>query len=166
MYKEKSFINPKIEIKKSTISGKGMFAKEDLPKNTIVYKWGGTFVPKSELPKNQDEYIIIQIDEDLYSIEPRNSPEDDTYFINHSCNPNVWMKDNIIFVTSRNIKKGEELTTDYALFVSEDYISKWKCHCGSIDCRKIITGKDYLIKKLQQKYKNHFSPVIQKRIKN
>lgn len=160
-----SFISPLVEIHKSLIHGKGMFAKNNIPKDTVIFKWGGTFVSKSKLPKNHDKYVIIQVDEDLYSVEPRNFPEDNTYFINHSCNPNVWMIDGITFVTSKNVKKGEELTTDYALFVSEDYISKWVCHCGAKYCRKKITGQDYRILSLQEKYARHFSPITSKKIK-
>ena len=64
------------------------------------------------------------------------------------------------------IKSGEEITADYALWeADENYISKWECSCGSIDCRKKITGKDWRINKIQEKYKDHFSPLINKRIK-
>ncbi len=159
-----SYIYKDIEIRSSLIHGKGMFAKKDIPEDTIIFKWGGTFVSKSELPTDKEKYIILQIDDNLYSIELRDSPEDDTYFINHSCNPNVWMNDRTTFVTSRNVKKGEELTVDYALFVSEDYVSKWTCKCGAKECRKKITGLDYKIPELQRKYKGHFSPVVQKKI--
>ncbi len=159
-----SYISLDIEIRNSKIHGRGMFAKKDISRNSVVFKWGGTFVSESELPKDKNKYIIIQVDDDLYSIEPKISPEDDTYFINHSCNPNVWMSNGITFVALRDIKKGEELTVDYALFVSEDYVSKWACKCGARDCRKKITGLDYKILELQRKYKGHFSPVIQKKI--
>jgi len=161
----KSYINPLVEIRNSPISGKGMFAKEKIPKGTIIIRWGGTFVHGDKLPKDRTKYIIIQVDEDLWSIEPKAKPEDESYFINHSCNPNVWMVDGITFVAARDIKKGEELTTDYSLFEKEEYVAKWKCSCGAKECRKEITGKDYLIPALQKKYGEHFSPVIKKKIK-
>ncbi len=160
----KSYIHPLIEIKASQISSKGMFAKGPIQKGTVVIRWGGTFVHRDKLPKDRKGYVIIQVDEDLWSIEPKAAPEDDTYFINHSCNPNVWMVDGITFVAARDIKTGEELTTDYSLFESESYVSKWKCTCGAKECRKSITGKDYLILELQKRYGKHFSPIINKKL--
>src|SRR3989304_2506173 len=154
----KSYISPLVEIRASKTHGKGMFAKKDILKGTIIYRWAGTFLDKKEVLKlDKDKYIIIQVEQDLWSVEPRASPEDDTYFINHSCNPNVWMDNGVTFSAKRNIRKGEELTVDYAMFVSEDYVSKWECKCRSKNCRKTITGKDYLLKDLQKRYKNHFS---------
>ncbi len=161
---KKSFIHPSIEIRDSLIGGKGMFAKEDIPKGTVVIRWGGTFLKRDELPKDANKFILIQVEDNLWSVEPRDKPEDESYFINHSCEPNVWMQDGITFVTMSDIKKGEELTTDYALFVSENYIAKWICKCGSKMCRKRITGKDYLLPELQAKYKKHFSLIINKKI--
>jgi SET domain-containing protein len=159
-----SEISKLVEVKSSPVHGKGMFAKKNILMNTVVFRWGGTFVNKDKLPQNRAAYVIVQVDDDLYSVEPRDSPEDDTYFINHSCNPNVWMVDAYTFVTSRDVRKGEELTVDYALFVSEDYVSKWTCRCGAKECRGKVTGKDYLISRLEKKYAGHFSPVISKKI--
>ncbi|MFA7244677.1 MAG: SET domain-containing protein-lysine N-methyltransferase [Candidatus Magasanikbacteria bacterium] len=165
MFLEKTFINPKIEIKNSEISSKGMFAKEKIFKDEIVIKWGGEFFTTEEI-KNKDKkyFLIIQIDEDLWSIEKRGEYEED-YFINHSCDSNVWMIDGRTFVARRNIEKGEEITVDYCLFESEDYVAKWECHCGVFDCRKKITGRDCLLPEIQLRYKGHFSPIVQKRIK-
>ncbi|MDO8467981.1 MAG: SET domain-containing protein [Nanoarchaeota archaeon] len=164
MFTEKTFINPKVEIKDSLIAGKGMFAKEKISKGEIIIKWGGEFFTTKEAKKkNKKDFLIIQIDKDLWSVEKRGEYEDD-YFINHSCDSNVWMNDGRTFVARRDIKKGEEITVDYSLFESEDYVSKWECNCGLSDCRKRITGRDCLLKEVQAKYKGHFSPVVQERI--
>lgn len=164
MFLEKTFINPKVEIRNSEIAGKGMFAKEKIRAGEVVIKWGGEFFTTEEIKdKDKKDFLIIQIDEDLWSIEKKGEYEDD-YFINHSCDSNVWMTDGRTFVARQNIEKGEELTVDYCLFESEDYISKWECHCGSNDCRKKVTGRDCLLPEVQNKYEWHFSPMVQKRI--
>jgi hypothetical protein len=164
MFTKKTFINPKIEIKKSPIAGYGMFAKEEIKKKEIVVRWGGEFLTTEEMKgKNKDDYLIIQIDENLWSVERKGEYEDD-YYINHSCDSNCWMTDGITFVAKRDIKKGEEITVDYSLFESEDYVAKWECKCGAPDCRKKITGKDCLLPSVQKKYKGHFSPMVQRRI--
>ena len=164
MFTEKTYINPKIEIKNSSISGKGMFAKEDILKHEVIIKWGGEFLTTKEAKKKESQgFLIIQIDDDLWSVEKYGEFEED-YFINHSCDSNCWMVDGKTFTARNNINKGEEITVDYSLFESEDYISQWECKCGLDNCRKKITGKDCLISDVQKQYRFHFSPVVQKRI--
>ena len=81
--------------------------------------------------------LIMQLDDDLYSAE--DPGEDETYFMNHSCEPNVWMADTVTLVTRRCISPGEELTIDYALFEAvEDFMAEWECVCGSNSCRKRV----------------------------
>ncbi len=165
MVVEETYISPKVQIKSSLISGKGMFAKEDIFKGEVIIKWGGIFFTKKEIENiNAKDYLIIQIDDDLYSVEKNGKFEDD-YYINHSCDSNLWMNDSRTFIARKSIKKAEEVTVDYSLFEAENYVAKWKCNCGSSFCRKNITGKDYQIEEVQQRYKNHFSPLINKRIK-
>lgn len=166
MFLEKTYINPKIEIRDSEIAGKGMFAKEKIKVGEVVIKWGGEFFTSEEIKgKDKGNFLIIQIDEDLWSMEERGEFEED-YFINHSCDSNVWMIDGRTFVVRKDIEKGEELTADYSLFESGEYIAKWDCHCGVLDCRKKITGKDCLLLGVQARYKGHFSPMVQKRMSN
>jgi uncharacterized protein len=166
MFTKPTYICKSVEVKGTGIKGDGLFAKKEIPKKTIVFRWGGTFVNGEELKKfSPEEYVIIQVDDNLWSIEARKSPEEETYYINHSCDPNVWMKDAVTFMARRNIKKGEELTTDYSLFEKESWSAKWECKCGTNLCRHHITEKDYLLPELQKRYANHFSPVILKKIK-
>lgn len=88
------------------------------------------------------------------------------YYINHSCDPNIWLQDAATLVARRDIPAGEEITADYILWeADENYIAKWDCQCGSSLCRKKITGKDWRLPELQERYKGHFSPLLNKRIK-
>jgi hypothetical protein len=41
-----------------------------------------------------------------------------------------------------------------------------RCHCGSPDCRRVITGDDWRRKDVQERYQDHFSPFINRRIRN
>jgi len=109
--------------------------------------------------------LVMQLDENLFSIEERG--DDPTYFTNHSCDPNIWMKDEVTLTTMRDINLGEELTADYVMWeADENFVSSWECICASPSCRKRITGKDWQIPKLQKKYAGHFTPLINKRILN
>lgn len=165
-----TWINPKIEIRNSKLGGKGMFAIEDIKKGEKVVIWGGKwgkdYVDKQGAQKARAEgKHIMQWDDDLFDVEiPGDSPG---YFINHSCDPNIWMTDAFTLVARRNIKRGNEITTDYALMeADEEFVMKWKCRCGLPNCRKTITGKDWRLKKLQEAYKGHFSPLLNKRIRD
>ena len=92
--------------------------------------------------------------------------QDLTNFINHSCDPNVWMQDEVTLEARRDSAIGEELTIDYAMFEgSEDWVSPWACRCGSACCRGKFTGQDWRRKDLQERYRDHFSPFINKRIR-
>jgi hypothetical protein len=75
------------------------------------------------------------------------------------------MRDEVTLVARRDIEAGEELTVDYALFEGdESWVADWKCQCASEWCRKEITGKDWRLLELQERYRNHFSPWINRRI--
>ncbi len=75
------------------------------------------------------------------------------------------MKDEVTLIARRDIQAGEELTADYAMWESgEDWVMHQECFCGSEHCRKVITGKDWRLKELQERYANHFSPFINERI--
>ena len=160
-----SFIDTRVAIRTSPIAGKGMVALALICEGEVVLRWGGAFLTQRELRGRElSGKIVIQVDDDLWSIEERSSPEDDAYFVNHHCDSNFWMTDGRTFVTRRDSAAGEEITVDYALFESESYRARWTCLCGSPLCRTIITGKDYLLPELQKRYRGHFSPVIEKKL--
>jgi len=143
-----------------------MFAAAPIKEGDVVFRWGGTFVTGKELSSiDRTGKIIIPVDDDLWSIEDRSMPEDDTYFINHFCDANVWMADARTFVAKRVIIPGEELTVDYALFETEEYVATWTCRCGSPFCRWHITGKDYCLPAVYARYAGHFSSLIEKKMK-
>ena len=162
---KKSWINPKIEIKNTKYNGKGMPAKEPIKKDETILILGGEYTnKKNAMLAKANGKLVLQLDDNLWSIEERG--KDQAYFINHSCDSNTWMKDAHTLIAKNNIKTGEQITADYTLWeADENYISKWECKCGSSKCRKIITGKDWRLSEIQERYKNHFSPLINKRIK-
>ena len=64
---------------------------------------------------------------------------------------------------TRDIKKGEEVTYDYAM-TDADYDYSFKCNCGSKDCRKVITTNDWKSPALRRRYKGYFSWYVQGKI--
>lgn len=83
-------------------------------------------------------------------------------FSNHSCDPNIGVQGQIVFVAMRDIQPGEELTHDWATTDDDDY--EMECNCGASGCRKIITGKDWQRKDLQEKYRGYMSWYLERKI--
>jgi hypothetical protein len=160
----RSWISSKVQLKPSGIHGTGLFALSRLEPGERVIVFGGEYVDAASAHRARaGGKLIMQWDEDLFSVEERG--DDPTYFINHSCDPNLWMADAFTLVARRQIEAGEELLADYALWeADEDFTSPWLCRCGSADCRKTVTGKDWRRPDLQARYIGHFSPLVDKRI--
>ena len=64
------------------------------------------------------------------------------WYMNHSCEGNIGFNEDGDFIARRDIKKGEELTYDYALAESNPAF-KMTCKCATKNCRKTITGDDW-----------------------
>lgn len=171
-YRKKSWIDSRIEIRPSQLHGRGMFAIAPIKEGEVVVIWGlpNIYTTKEDAEKaaakgraEGKSIYVGQIDEGLFTVEERGI--DPTYFMNHSCDPNVWLKDEVTLIARRDIKPHEELTIDYALMeTDEDFEASWKCACGSPLCRKRYTGKDWRIGELRERYCGHFTPFIGKRI--
>ena len=152
-----------------------MFASAPIKQGEVVSIWGGTLLLTEEDIATSDQakewwakgYVWATIGEGLYLAGLLNEDEEDlTDFINRSCNPNVWMKDEVTLLSRRDIVVGEELTIDYAMIEgSEEWVGPWECRCGSELCRGRFTGSDWRQKELQERYRNHFSPFICERIR-
>lgn len=161
-----SFISPKAIVKKSLIHGKGLFAIEPISKGEIVCAKGGYIFDRQTLGSMPDWYRAaeIQVADDLF-IGPLNEDEREgsMIFSNHSCEPNIGVQGQIIFVAMRNIEAGEELTHDWATTDDDDY--EIECHCGAASCRKVITGQDWQRIDLQEKYRGYISWYLAEKIK-
>ena len=161
-----TYFSPKIEKRVSGIEGRGLFAKEPIAKGEIVVVKGGYVITTAQRNK-LSEYMglsEIQIAEDLH-IGPT-TPEDregGMMHLNHSCEPNLGLQGQIVFVALRDISKDEELTFDYAM-TDDDPHDEMECNCGTSSCRGIVTGRDWKREDLQRKYDGYFSWYIQRRI--
>ena len=161
----KAWITPKAEGGNSSVGGKGLFTKEIIKAGEKVIVWRGEYANRTGAEQaRQRGKLVMQWDDDLFSVEDRG--DDQGYFINHSCDSNLWMQDAFTLIAKRDIIPNEEITADYALWEAGDYVSSWNCNCGSPLCRKKITGKDWRLPEVQKRYLNHFSPLINKRIKD
>jgi hypothetical protein len=69
-------------------------------------------------------------------------------FINHSCDPNTGVCDDIRLVALRDLRPGEEIRYDYSTTMDED---QWEmhCRCGSPSCRGVIRDFKWLPNELK-----------------
>lgn len=153
-----SYISPKAAIKNSPIHGKGLFAAELIAKGEILCVKGGYIFNRQTLHSMPEWYQAaeIAIADDLF-IGPINPDqrEGSMVFSNHSCEPNIGVQGQIIFVAMRPIEAGEELTHDWAMTDDDDY--EMDCKCGAASCRQRITGQDWRRQNLQEKYRGYLS---------
>jgi SET domain-containing protein len=161
----KTYRSPKIEVRDDTLSGRGVVAIEGIAKDEIVAIKSGHLVNARQLEKISVQVgdFALQISEDFY-LSPSNTEEVDnmTVFINHSCDPNVGFMGQIFYVAMREIKAGEELCHDYSMERSDDY--RLDCRCGSPLCRRQVTGNDWQLPELQQRYGDYFSIYLRQKI--
>lgn len=161
-----SYISPKAAVQNSPIHGRGLFATDPFGAGEIVCVKGGYIFTRATLVEIQPVLgpAEIQIGDDLF-IGPLHPDERDggMIFSNHSCDPNIGVQGQIVFVALREISPGEELTHDWATTDDDDYTMM--CRCGATVCRGIISGKDWQKKELQRKYRGLFSWYLQQKIK-
>lgn len=161
----KTWRSTKVETRKSNIVGMGEFAIEDIKKDEIVFVKGGHIITRKELSLFEgaiDGYWPISDDLMLAAKTKEEFPQV-KFYANSSCEPNCGLRGEITLVAMRNIKKGEELTFDYAMLDNED--NQFECRCGSKSCRKIVTGYDWKRKDLQEKYGEYFAEYLKQKIK-
>jgi hypothetical protein len=128
----------------------------------LIALWGGDILHRDQLHTLTAEQISlgVQVDEDLYLISYDAGPGD---HINHSCNPNAGLEGQIKVVALRDIAVGEQVCFDYAMSDGSPY-DEFECFCGSPQCRHYITGEDWRLQDLQERYHGYFMPYLQKRI--
>ncbi len=143
--------------------GYGVFAAEDIAKGTLLVVWGGTVMTLDELASQSQRARrhSLQVEENLYLVN-QDLPEVGDY-INHSCSPNVGMAGQTALIAMRDIHSREEICYDYAMSDGSPY-DEFLCSCQSPLCRGVVTGSDWMILDLQERYRTYFSPYLQRRI--
>jgi SET domain-containing protein len=161
-----SFRSPKTEVRESKIHGRGLFATADIEKDEVVAVKGGHIISREQLREEITPRlgpVEIQIDDDSF-IAPVTDEERESSMLysNHSCDANLGLRGEVTFVALRDIRVGEELTHDWAMTDDDDY--SVECKCGSPNCRKTLTGKDWQRPELQKRYAGFFSAYLARKI--
>lgn len=157
-----SYLSPRLEVRDTGAKGRGIFALEPIRAGELIAAWGGTVVPAAlmHLVSTELTKLSVQIEDDLYLVEDRPGPG---VYINHSCDPNAGIAGSHLLVAMRDIAPGEEVCFDYAMTDGSPY-DEFECACGAANCRGRITGNDWRLSELWQRYDGFFSLYLQRRI--
>jgi hypothetical protein len=160
---QQSWLNPSAATGPAGAKGLGIYATRPIPAGTTVAGFGGHVVERQEFD-TLDEGLrthSLQIDDRLYMVSvPPFAPAD---LVNHSCEPNCGIIGSCLLVTMTDIEVGEELCFDYAMTDTNDY-DEFVCACGTPSCRRLITGGDWKLPELQERYAGFFSAYITRKI--
>ena|SRR5690349_8927019 len=159
------WLHPGIEVRDSPIEGRGLFARQPLPAGAVVSRLGGRLVSWSELREliadPQQPYVdTISFSETEHLVLPPRRPNG---YGNHSCDPNLWWIGPYELATRRPVSTGEELTNDYATSTADPDFTL-RCGCGAALCRGTVTGADWRRPDLQERYGEHWIPMLLARI--
>jgi hypothetical protein len=161
-----SWLSPKVDIRDIGGKGLGIFAHAQIDIGEIVVRFGGTIISLADIRSGKaNTHSYIAISEDTFVGVLKGQPEQGDEFINHSCDPNLWMVDEITLAARRPIHIDEEVTADYGMWEYDPlWQPTWRCACGTKDCRGQITGCDYVSADLNSKYFGHIAPFLKKRL--
>ena len=160
-----SYLSPKTVVAESPIAGRGLFAGAPIAAGEIVAVKGGHVFDRATLERIAPVLgpAEIQIGDDLF-IGPLTASEREgaMIFSNHSCQPNLGVRGQIVFVALRDVAPGEELTHDWAMTDDDD--GRLECRCGAETCRGVVTGKDWRLPELRRRYAGYFSAYLERKI--
>lgn len=142
-------------IGKSDINGKGIILAKDVKKDEVILIFKGKEVCYTEgVWWRGPNWLQVGY---VRWIKPE--PGAVGNYLNHSCNPTAGIHGKNKIVATRPLKKGEEVTIDYAL--SETYpLWHMRCRCGSANCRKVVKPYQDLSEQRKRKYIPYTSKYI------
>lgn len=116
-----------------------MYAGEPIPKGKKVIEYTGERISRRETKRRAEtaEFNYLFTLDSYWTLDGSVNGSG-AEFINHSCDPNIAAKvinGHILYMSKRDIRKGEELTIDYH-FPKED--ETVQCSCGTKKCRGTI----------------------------
>ena len=138
----------RIQVRRSGVHGKGVFALLDLAEGETLIEYTGELIdwpealrrhPHDPAQPNHTFYFHI---EDGRAIDG-NVGGNSSRWINHSCQPNCEAEEaeggRIFIKALRNIAAGEELFFDYGLIIDARHTKKlladYPCWCSAPECR-------------------------------
>jgi len=164
---KRSTRNPWLVLRRSGIHGRGVYARQDIPKGTRLIEYTGERIDNAEADRRYEDEKMSRHHTFLFILNSRTCIDaavggNISRYINHSCDPNcvAWIEGQHIWIDAeRDIKKGEELAYDYEYdFLPEytiDDLAFYECRCGSRKCRGTIVDvpkdKRHMVRALRRR---------------
>lgn len=129
------------EVKDSGVKGKGLFAKNPIPKGTVVFF---ECLQCSRIPRDDFESIPTKEKSYIFKYGYRKAdgsyllPCDEIIYLNHSCSANILDSGKGFDIVVKNIARGEEGTYDYRSFLHDSDEFDFECMCGEDNCCRIV----------------------------
>jgi SET domain-containing protein len=129
----------RLRLARSRIHRWGVYAAEFIPAGKKVIEYTGERISRRETKRRADlSDLTYLFTLDAYWTLDGSVGGSGAEYINHSCDPNLVariLKNHILYMSSRDIRAGEELTVDYHF---DKKVEKVMCHCGAAKCRGTI----------------------------
>ena len=125
-----------IRVAKSKIHGKGVYSIDTIPPRKKIGSLSGEIISKKEARKKAKGLQSVSIVE-LWNGDALDASVfyNALKFVNHSCQPNTFMRNlgnHVEFYALKQIREGDELTCNYGATHHE---GKKECSCGAPGCR-------------------------------
>ena len=166
-YRPRSWISPKLVPGPSKIHGAGVIAAAPIREGEKLMEFGGEIISAADIDTDLFRMRSIWlVAEDTYLALREDDPEpslDES--LNHSCDANSWLTDEVTLVARRDIAAGEEITLDQGTwnFDEDEYVwDQDHCSCGASRCRRTLTQHDWKRRDVQERYKGHFHPYLRR----
>jgi hypothetical protein len=158
---QEPYLNPRAAVIETDL-GFGIHSVDQIQRLELVAVFGGKIISGAELVLLSDEEkrMTLQVDEDRFSFSVERHPTD---YINHSCDPNLGFNADGNLCAMQDIEPGLPLVFDYSMADSTEF-DEFQCLCASIFCRGSVTGEDWKIPDLQERYRGWFMPYLQTKI--
>ena len=142
-----SATGPRIQVRKSGIHGKGVFALRPIAQGETIIEYKGEVISWPEALRRHPHDPLDPTHTFYFHIDDARVIDGKVHgnaakWINHACEPNCEADDmdgRIFIKALRDLFPGEELFYDYGLIIDERYTPKLKkeyaCRCGADNCR-------------------------------
>lgn len=155
-----SWLSPKCDISQSTLQGLGVFASSVIFEQELVAVWGGVIYSADEIQVLGESFQHFrthpfEVAQGFYMGSTSLHAIDDAERFNHSCEPTVGVKGQVIVLARREINTGEELTFDYE--TTDLAPNAFQCRCGSDRCRRKIDGSAWRSRVFQEEHSDWLS---------
>lgn len=138
-----TWLNPKIEVRRSPIDGQGLFAREPIGAGEQLSHHDDdhyTIMTDSEFRdyiKTVDSWDAVALGHGLHRVSLVARQDELENYCNHSCSPNAESNGKGL-VAMRDIARDEEITVDYARLSAASW--SMTCNCGADNCSGTVRG--------------------------